>query len=67
MNVIVNGKILECEAKSISISEVIERLQIPTNGIAIAVGSSVVPKINWDTFLLEEGAKVTIIRATQGG
>lgn len=67
MNIIVNEKKLEFEVDNISISEIIEKLQIPTNGIAIAVGSSVVPKSKWETFCLEEGSKVTIIRATQGG
>lgn len=36
-------------------------------GIAVAVNNSVVPKKNWNTHLLSEKDKVTIIRASQGG
>ena len=36
-------------------------------GIAVAVNNSVVPKKNWNSHLLGEQDKVTIIRASQGG
>ncbi len=36
-------------------------------GIAVAVNLEVVPKTNWNEFILKENDKVTIIKATQGG
>lgn len=67
MNIIVNGKFLECVGDNVTISFVINQLQLSSVGIAIAVGSTVVPQSRWGEYPLEEGAKVTIIRATQGG
>lgn len=67
MNIIVNGNILECVSDKVTISSVIEQLQLSTIGIAIAVGSSVIPQSKWGEYTLGDGAKVTIIRATQGG
>ena len=45
-------------------------LQIPlttTKGIAIAVNNTVIPKNDWDNFIVNENDHLTIIRATQGG
>ena len=36
-------------------------------GIAIAVNEVVIPKSQWDTFVLKEKDKVLIIKASQGG
>ena len=37
------------------------------NGIAVAVNETVVPKTNWDSYLLQPNDKVLVIKATQGG
>jgi len=36
-------------------------------GTAIAVNDTVIPKSEWQKFLLNENDKLTVIRATQGG
>lgn len=36
-------------------------------GIAVAVNSSVIPKINWQNQFLKQNDEVLIIKATQGG
>jgi sulfur carrier protein len=36
-------------------------------GIAVAVNESVVPKANWDSYVLQPNDKVLVIKATQGG
>jgi sulfur carrier protein len=38
-----------------------------TEGIALAVNQSVIPRTKWQDFNLMENDKITIIRATQGG
>lgn len=67
MNLLVNGENLSIEAEKVTILSVIESTKISTLGVAIAVGISVVPQSKWSEYVLEEGDKVTIIRATQGG
>ncbi len=37
------------------------------NGIAIAVNQTIIPKSVWDTYLLNPGDQVIVIKATQGG
>ncbi len=36
-------------------------------GIAVALNSSVVPRINWQIQFLKQNDEVLIIKATQGG
>lgn len=36
-------------------------------GLAVAVNNTVIPKIAWNNFQLNENDTITIIRATQGG
>ncbi len=36
-------------------------------GIAVAVNNAVIPKTEWQTKILHENDKITIIKATQGG
>ncbi|KGO80263.1 sulfur carrier protein ThiS [Flavobacterium beibuense] len=36
-------------------------------GIAVAINNTVIPKTNWDSFLLHPSHQILIISATQGG
>ena len=47
--------------------EVLAGLGIPAEGIAVAVNNRVIPRSEWDTTLLHEADKVTVIRAVCGG
>lgn len=42
-------------------------LQIATNGIAVAINNTVIPKSDWTITKLHNDDTVTIIQATQGG
>ncbi len=37
------------------------------NGIAVAINETVIPKGQWDTYVLQPNDKVLVIKATQGG
>ncbi len=50
-----------------TISQLVEQLNIQTNGIAIAVNNNVVAKTNWNTSTLSENDTILIIKSTQGG
>ncbi|MEE4001377.1 sulfur carrier protein ThiS [Tenacibaculum sp. FZY0031] len=52
---------------SLTLQELVEKLQIQTNGIAIAVNSSVVKKSDWSSKLLQNNDAILIITSTQGG
>lgn len=65
MEVIINGRPTSTQARTLA--ELIASQGIDTTGIAVAVGSRVIPRAQWETTPLEEGAVITLIRATQGG
>ncbi|MBE7689718.1 sulfur carrier protein ThiS [Tenacibaculum piscium] len=53
--------------ENLTLQEFVEYLNIPTNGIAIAVNSSVVKKTAWSLKLLQHNDDILIIKSTQGG
>ncbi|MDE6483170.1 MAG: sulfur carrier protein ThiS [Rikenellaceae bacterium] len=50
-----------------TVDDLIASLSISTAGCAVAVGTKIVPAASWHSFVLSDGDKITIIRATQGG
>ena len=51
-----------------TLADVLPLLQIAqSGGIAIAVNEEVVPGREWAKYVLQEGDRVFVIRATQGG
>ncbi len=65
MQVFVNNKEVATEATNLS--ELISQLGLPAQGVAAAVDNKMVPRTEWDSFALSEGAKVTVIKAACGG
>jgi sulfur carrier protein len=67
MEIYVNNTSREINPES-RIKDVLLSLNITTRkGIAIAINNQVVPLSEWDSHLLKNGDKLTLIRATQGG
>ena len=65
--VFVNNKACPLEPNS-SLNTALEQNGVTNQkGIAVAVNNAVVPKAEWQTKILNENDKITIIRATQGG
>lgn len=52
---------------SVSLQEILETLQISTNGIAVAVNQNIITKANWITTTVNQNDAILIIKATQGG
>ena len=51
----------------LTLQELVDKLQIKINGIAIAVNSCVVKKTDWSSKLLQNNDAILIIKSTQGG
>ena len=66
MNVLVNGKPTELEAGA-TVAAVLESLELPDRGVAVAVDAEVVPRGQWPEHELNEGARVEVLRAIPGG
>jgi sulfur carrier protein len=52
-----------------SFAEVLGRLNVPSDarGVAVAVDGEVVPRAQWDSFLLQQHSRVEVLTAMQGG
>jgi sulfur carrier protein len=64
----VNGHDTDVGA-GITVADLLERLAMPADarGVAVAVDSEVVPRGEWSTFTLHDGARVEVLTAVQGG
>ena len=65
MKILINNKQTEIEAKSLG--ELAAELNLPERGVAVAVSNKMVPRTEWESTLLAEGANVVIIKAACGG
>jgi sulfur carrier protein len=68
MKVVLNGEPTEVPDGA-TIQTLVEELALPAagRGVAVAVDAEVVPRGAWDAHTLDEGARVEILRAIQGG
>ena len=68
MTVLVNGAAQEL-APGTTVRELLEALAVPggTRGVAVAVDAEVVPRGEWETTKIDDGARVEVLRAIQGG
>jgi sulfur carrier protein len=68
MRVVLNGEAAEL-ADGATVQAAIESLDLPAagRGVAVAVDAEVVPRAEWGKHELQEGARVEVLRAIQGG
>ena len=68
MRVVLNGSEAEL-AEGATVRTAVEALDLPAagRGVAVAVDAEVVPRGRWQDHELEEGARVEVLRAIQGG
>lgn len=67
MDVYINSKVHEFD-EGASITTALGHLNLTTaKGMAIAINNDVIPRNDWDNHILQQGDKVMLIRATQGG
>jgi sulfur carrier protein len=68
MTVVVNGQTRDL-APGTTVQALLEALDVPggARGVAVAVDAEVVPRGEWETTELDEGARVEVLRAIQGG
>ena len=62
----VNNTIHQLEVDT-SITQLLSTLKSSSNGIAVAINNTVVPKYSWTETKLKDNDTILIIQATQGG
>jgi sulfur carrier protein len=68
MRVVLNGAEREL-ADGATVQAAVDALDLPAagRGVAVAVDAEVVPRRQWETTTLDDGARVEVLRAIQGG
>lgn len=67
MEVDINGRRIHVDGERMTLSCLLEKEGFAGAGRAVAVNNRVVPRGEWDSFVVEEGMKLTVIRAVCGG
>jgi sulfur carrier protein len=65
--ILINGEPSDAVAPGASVTELLEALDVPDRGVAVAVDAEVVPRGAWATFVVADGARVEVLIAVQGG
>jgi len=68
MRVLLNGSAAEL-IEGATVQNAVDLLDLPASGrgVAVAVDAEVVPRTEWQTHELNDGARVEVLRAIQGG
>ena len=68
MRVVLNGAERELD-EGTTVQAAVEALDLPAagRGVAVAVDAEVVPRTQWETHTLQDGARIEVLRAIQGG
>ncbi|MCM1109405.1 MAG: sulfur carrier protein ThiS [Clostridium sp.] len=65
MKITVNNK--EKETRAGNIARLLEEMELPVQGVAVAVDNRMVPRTEWERHALTEGMSLVIIKAACGG
>jgi sulfur carrier protein len=68
MRILLNGSEAEL-TEGATVQTAVDSLDLPAagRGVAIAVDAEVVPRTEWQTHELNDGARIEVLRAIQGG
>lgn len=65
MLVFVNNK--EIHTSSLLLTDLLAELELPSHGIAVAIGGRIVPASQWASTELSEGLQIVVVKAVCGG
>ncbi len=67
MKIFINQKEYLTDSEQLTVSRLLNEIQSPTAGVAVAVNNKVVRKVDWESTLLADGDQLTVIPAVCGG
>lgn len=67
MKVEINRQSVEVGADTGTLSQLLKKENLDQPGRAVAVNNRLAPRDSWESIKLEEGMKITVIRAVCGG
>lgn len=66
VSVRVNGQTLDLPTP-LSVRQLLQRLRLPERGVAVEVDGRIVPKSEWDSYTLQNGARMELVQMVGGG
>lgn len=67
MNIYINDQLTEIDPISITVADLLKMRDVKTDGTAVAINNRLVRNLKWESTILNEGDRVTIISAAFGG
>lgn len=67
MKVEINRQCVEVDAETASLAQLLKKENLDQQGRAVAVNNRLAPRDSWESMMLEDGMKVTVIQAVCGG
>lgn len=67
MQVLVNDQEIELVGNQFNLAALVAQLPYPDDGVAVAVGTAIVPRHLWQTTPLSAGDRISVFRAIAGG
>lgn len=65
MDILINNK--KTNVSSTNLLELAEEMNLPEKGVAVAISNLMIPRTEWASTPIAEGADVVIIKAACGG
>jgi sulfur carrier protein len=66
--IMINGEPSDAVAPGATVVELLDALEVDgERGVAVAVDAEVIPRGEWETFTVADGARVEVLVAVQGG
>lgn len=67
MKVEINRQSVEVDAETGTLFQLLKKENLDQPGRAVAVNNRLAPRDSWESIVLEEGMKITVIQAVCGG
>lgn len=67
MKVEINRQSVEVDAETRTLSKLLKKENLDQPGRAVAVYNRLAPRDSWESIVLEDGMKITVIQAVCGG
>lgn len=67
MKVEINRQSVEVDAETRTLSNLLKKENLDQPGRAVAVNNRLAPRDSWESIVLEDGMKITVIQAVCGG
>ncbi|OAT31456.1 sulfur carrier protein ThiS [Proteus myxofaciens] len=66
MNITVNDEKYSLDMP-VTISQLLIQLEQPSIGVALAINETIIPRENWETYLINDGDTILLFQAIAGG